>query len=88
VATRTVAGDAEKTNTERKRRGQKVVFLRKEKRKQKKERLECFFSRLYFRSFQQRIDKTGKQLFFSFLFISFPFLLQRGIFLLFSFLRL
>ncbi len=56
-----------------KRRGQKVVFLRKEK-KRKKGLSFFFFPRWYFRSFQQRMDQTGKQLFFSFHFFSFIFL--------------
>lgn len=72
-----------------KRRGQKVVFLRKEK-KRKKDLSFFFLSRWYFRSFQQRLDQTGKQLFFSFLFISFllfSFPFSEGNFLfLFSFL--
>jgi len=59
--------------------------------KKRKQSLEFSFSRLYFRSFQQRMDQTGKQLFFSF-HLFFPFLFQRGIFfsffLIFPFLRL
>jgi hypothetical protein len=47
--------------------------------KKRKQSLEFSFSRLYFRSFQQRMDQTGKQLFFSF-HLFFPFLFQRGIF--------
>ncbi len=67
MATRTVAGDAEKTNTERKRRGQKVVFLRKEKKRKKA--LSFLFSFVF--SFFPTADRSNRSA--TFLLFCFPF---------------